>query len=316
MVAIQMIDVSIILLTKNAGKQFYDTLKAIFSQNSRYKFEVIIIDSGSDDQTLKIAKEFNTKIFQINPNDFGHGKTRNYGATLAKGKFLIYLTQDAIPTEDDWLKQLLKPFSVDQVVGVYARQIPKPDASPFEQYFLLERYPDKAHQKQFQKILGPLKLDDIFFSNVCSAVRKKTLRRYPFDEQLIMSEDQQWAKDVLLAGYSIAYQPKATVMHSHNYNLKTVFRRFFDSGVSFEQMKKKGNFHPTFTKNGLKELKTQIQYMKKNGFAVFIPYALLYNSMKFLGLRFGMKNSKLPKWLNKSMSRHQYFWERRVEKLH
>ena len=316
MVAIQMIDVSIILLTKNAGKQFSDTLKAIFSQISKHTFEVIVIDSGSVDETLKIAKEFETKIYKIDPKEFGHGKTRNYAATLAKGKLIVYLTQDAIPLGTDWLEKLLKPFSSDQVVGVYARQIPKSNASPLERFFLLQRYPDEAHQKQFQKILGPIKLDDIFFSNVCSAIRKKTLQQYPFDEKLIMSEDQQWAKDVLLAGYSVAYQPKAIVRHSHNYTLLSVFRRFFDSGVSFEQMKQKGDFQPVFTKNGLKELKSEIHYMKKNGFAVFIPYALLYNSMKYLGVRFGMKSSRMPKWLNKSMSHHQYFWESRTEKLH
>jgi len=315
MVAVQMIDVSIILLTKNAGKQFSDILKAIFCQISKYTFEVIVIDSGSVDETLKIAKEFETKIYTIDPKEFGHGKTRNYGATLAKGKFVVYLTQDAIPTNNKWLEKLLKPFSSDQVVGVYARQVPKPDASPLERYFLLQRYPDQAHQKQFQKILGPIKLEDIFFSNVCSAIRKKTLQEYPFDEKLIMSEDQQWAKDVLLAGYSIAYQPEAMVCHSHDYTLKSVFRRFFDSGVSFEQMNKKGDFHPKITKDVIKDLKYQIHYMKKNGFTFFIPYALLYNSMKYLGVQFGMKSSKMPKWVNKSMSHHQYFWESRTENI-
>ena len=103
-----MVEVSIIILTKNARNQFRDVLKAIFSQNTKYKFEVIVVDSGSTDETLKIAKEFDTKLFQIPPEEFGHGKTRNYGAKLAKGKFLIYLTQDAIPSETNWLDQLLK----------------------------------------------------------------------------------------------------------------------------------------------------------------------------------------------------------------
>lgn len=303
-----MVDVSIVILTKDAGRQFRDVLKVIFSQNTKYKFEIIVVDSGSTDETLKIVKEFDTKLFQIPPEEFGHGKTRNYGAKMAKGKFLVFLTHDALPSGTDWLDQLLAPFSEDRVVGIYARQIPKPDASPLEQFFLLKRYPDFAHRKRFEKILGPVNLDDIFFSNVCSAIRKEILLKYPFDEQLIISEDQQWAKDALLAGYSIAYQPKAMVVHSHNYNLKTVFRRFFDSGVSFEQMKKKGNFHPGFKKNGFSQVKEEMMYMIKNGYGPMLPYSLLYNAMKFLGLEIGMKSSKLPTWLNKSMSQHRYFW--------
>ncbi len=310
-----MVDVSIVILTKDAGSQFRDVLKVIFSQNTKYKFEIIVVDSGSTDETLKIVKEFDTKLFQIPPEEFGHGKTRNYGAKLAKGKFLVFLTHDALPSGNDWLDQLLAPFSEDQVVGIYARQIPKPDASPLEQFFLLKRYPDNAHRKRFEKILGPIKLEDIFFSNVCSAVRRDILLKYPFDEELIISEDQQWAKDVLLAGYSIAYQPKAMVVHSHNYNLKTVFRRFFDSGVSFEQMKKKGDFHPGFKKNGLNQLREEMRYMIKNGHGVMLPYEFLYNAMKYLGLEIGMKSSKLPTWLNKSMSQHRYFWKTRTDNI-
>ena len=147
-----MVDVSIVILTKDAGSQFRDLLKAILSQNTKYKFEVIVVDSGSNDETLKIAKEFKTKLFKIPPEEFGHGKTRNYGAKLAKGNFLVFLTHDALPSGNDWLDQLLAPFSEDQVVGIYARQIPKPDASPLEQFFLLKRYPDFAHRKRFEKI--------------------------------------------------------------------------------------------------------------------------------------------------------------------
>ena len=157
--------------------------------------------------------------------------------------------------------------------------------------------------------MGPLKIEDIFFSNVCSAIRRKILLKNPSDEQLIMSEDQQWAKDMLIAGYSIAYQPKAIVKHSHNYNLLTVFRRFFDSGVSFRQMKEKGDFTPGLTKEGLYHIKLEIKYLIEKGYTLKIPYAFVYNAMKYLGVRIGMENKKLPTWLNKKMSHHKYFWE-------
>ena len=54
----------------------------------------------------------------------------------------------------------------------------------------------------------------------------------PFDEDLIMSEDQQFSRDVIAAGHAVVYQPQSVVVHSHNYSLATCFRRYFDSVYS------------------------------------------------------------------------------------
>ena len=93
-------EASIIILTRNAGYNFKNTLDKIFSQ--KYKnFEVIIIDSASTDNTLDIAKQYSVKIKKIKAEDFGHGKTRNLGAKLATGKYVIYITHDAIPKDNN-----------------------------------------------------------------------------------------------------------------------------------------------------------------------------------------------------------------------
>jgi rhamnosyltransferase len=100
------IDASIILLTLNAGEKFRKVLKAVFNQTYN-NFEVIIIDSSSIDNTLEYAKRYPIEIFKIPRNDFGHGKTRNLGAKLARGRYLVYLTQDGIPANNNWLANLL-----------------------------------------------------------------------------------------------------------------------------------------------------------------------------------------------------------------
>jgi len=68
-------------------------------------------------------------------------------------------------------------------------------------------------------------MNTIFFSSVNSAIKKQIFQQHPFLENLIMSEDQEWAKRVLLDGYEIVYDPEAAVYHSHNYSLKAVFQR-------------------------------------------------------------------------------------------
>ena len=111
-----MIKTSIIILTKNAGNRFDNTLKMIFSQDVE-NYEVIIIDSGSNDNTIEIAKRYPSRIYEISPDEFHHSKTRNLGVELAKGIFIVFLTADAIPLNDNWLSNILDNFN-DKTGGV------------------------------------------------------------------------------------------------------------------------------------------------------------------------------------------------------
>ena len=73
-------DVSIVIPTKNGGHLFEKVLDAVFKQKTEYEYEVICVDSGSKDGTLDVIRKYPCRLFQIEPSEFGHGKTRNYGA--------------------------------------------------------------------------------------------------------------------------------------------------------------------------------------------------------------------------------------------
>ena len=64
---------------------------------------------------------------------------------------------------------------------------------------------------------------------------RSTWEAFPFADDIVMSEDQEWSRRVLLAGHAIGYEPAAAVHHSHTYSVEGAFRRFFDSGVSAER---------------------------------------------------------------------------------
>jgi len=65
--------VSIVIPTLNGGEDFKRCLAAIFSQNVTFPFEVLVIDSGSTDQTVSIAREFPVRLYQIDKKEFNHG---------------------------------------------------------------------------------------------------------------------------------------------------------------------------------------------------------------------------------------------------
>ncbi len=301
-------DLSIIILTKNAGEDFDETLKSIYTQNYVGKFEVIIIDSGSTDRTIEIAKSYSTKIVNIKPEEFRHGQTRNLGASLAGGRYLVFLTQDSIPTTDQWLSNLIRNFADPNVAGVYGRQIPKVNTKPMEYFFLSNKYPPRHMVKHTKE--GKTDMDLIFFSDVNSAIRRKIWEEYPYNNNIIMCEDEEWAKRVLLNNHKIVYEPEAAVYHSHNFNLKTVFQRYFDCGISFRQFAGDEYATQRFSAEGLGYVIKEFKFLISNGYVRWLPYAILYDLAKFVGLSLGRQERRLPFAVKTRFSSNGTYWRK------
>ena len=123
--------VSIVILTKNAGPEFRDTLSGVTQQDWDGDIETLVLDSGSTDETLAITREFpEVTIRTIEPGEFDHGHTRNLGVLHTRGELLVFLTQDAVPADARWLSALAGSVaSDDRVAGAYSRVLPQPDAT-------------------------------------------------------------------------------------------------------------------------------------------------------------------------------------------
>lgn len=236
-------DISIVLLTYNGERYLDEVLAAIFNQRTHLSFEVIAVDSGSTDRTLEILGRYQTRLRQIPNQEFGHGRTRNLGGKLASGRHLVYLTQDATPASDSWLENLVEPLEKDdRLAGVYSRQIPRPDCNPCEwrdleggvrPVSIIKRvdFSDDLQKRSYEKHFREF----MAFSNVSSCVRKDVLERIPFSEKIVMVEDQEWSKRVIEAGWTLRYEARSVVYHSHNHSLRQLYKRQFDYGASYRE---------------------------------------------------------------------------------
>lgn len=294
--------VSIILLTLNAGERFKHLLKSIYDQS--YKdYEVILIDSCSTDNTIEYAKKYPINILIIDKKEFGHGKTRNLGAQIAKGEYVIYLTQDAIPTNNMWLENLIKSFDNPEVAGTYSRQIPNKEASSIDKFNYDEDYP--CTNRVINKMNGTKY--NVIFSDVSSAVRRSVLLNNPYPENIIVSEDLGWAIDVITKGYQIVYSSESKVHHSHAYSLTQIFRVTFDQGVSFNQIfTKKGDKH--LMKNNKKRVLRKYKYLFHSRSIKSIPYALTIDLLKLSAIRLGSMHASIPKSILRKLSNTPNYW--------
>jgi len=275
-------DVSIMILTKNAGGNFEPLLERIFSQQFDGQFEVLTVDSGSTDSTLKIARGFPVRITEIRPEEFHHGKTRNLGADLSQGSILVYITQDALPLKNDWLQKLASAFQDPNVAMVCGRQIPWETTKPPEKFFYVYYFPTT------KIVLAPqtsnVYRDNVFISNVNSAIRKDIWQQFRFSESITMVEDKEFAKRILSAGWNIIYEPDAAVYHGHDFSLRSAFERYIDYGVSYSQgvkgLPKSGG---SGIGKASRYLAEEVKYLASNGYLRWLPYSVLYEASKWLG---------------------------------
>lgn len=297
--------VSVVIPVLNAEAYLERLLTAIFSQKPAAPGEVVLVDSMSKDRTRAIAATFaNVRVVPV--EKFTHGGARNLGAREAKGDIVVLMTQDALPRDETWLARLLEPFADPKVAATYSRQVPYPDANPMERYFLFTHFPPGDAVRRERRD-GEHGLGDVFFSNVAAALRRDLLLRFPFDETIIMSEDQQVSRDLLKAGYAVVYQPESIVTHSHNYSLSVCFRRYFDSVYSLTQIFPKHDMGESASM-GFSYLFREMGHMVRHHPA-WLPYYLCYTAAKAAGTLMGHFAGKMPRAWARRMSLHRYYWD-------
>ena len=249
---------SIVIPTYNAGPLLERVLQAIEAQQTPWEFQCLIIDSGSQDETLQICSKFIDRLpalelYKIPKYEFQHGFTRNVGIDLSNAEFVALITQDAIPANDKWLYNLVNALeSSPNAAGAFGRHVAHDDADLFTHQEL------KNHFKGFDQLPVVMSLttdrqavinDDEgwrkilhFYSDNNSCLRKSVWRTLPLP-CVPYGEDQLWADMLIRNGYEKLYVRDAVVKHSHDYTPFETFERsateaeFFSScfGYSFHQ---------------------------------------------------------------------------------
>ena len=231
----QSVKVSIVIPVFNGGDLLLDVVNACLNQHLDSCFELIIIDSESTDGAIeRLPDDPRLTVQAIHQRDFGHGKTRNLGASLAKGEYVAYITQDALPANPFWLANLIAPLESDPAVaGVFGCHIAHHGHSALTTHDLdnhFNRWIYRSHRQPLaldesrQRPDAPLAGHERFYSDNNSCLRRSVWEQYPLPD-VVYGEDQLWASTILQLGYKKAYAANAVVHHSHEYNFRDTLIR-------------------------------------------------------------------------------------------
>ncbi len=216
---------SVIIPTLNAGAQL-EVLLCRLEDQTVQPDEIIVVDSASEDDTLSIASAHPlVQVLSIQRSDFDHGGTRDMALRRCRGEAVLFLTQDALPTDERYIERLTAPFADERVAAVGGRQIAYPDARPFERAVRAFNYP-AADRVWDSGDIARLGVRAYLISDVCSAYRRSAyLAAGGFDHPIKTNEDMLMAQKLLRAGHRLAYSGSASVFHSHHFTLKQEYRR-------------------------------------------------------------------------------------------
>jgi rhamnosyltransferase len=194
--------VSIIIRTKNEERWISQCLEEVFSQTYS-NFEVIVVDNNSEDRTVRLAQKFPIRLVTL--DKYTPGLSINHGIRNSTGVYLVLLSGHCIPTDKDWLSNLVGKLKLKNIAGVYGRQLPMSFSSAKDKRDLFITFGlDPKIQKK-----------DSFFHNANSAIKRSVWEQIPFDENVTNIEDRIWASHVLEKGYQLYYEPSAKVYHHH-----------------------------------------------------------------------------------------------------
>ena len=303
---------SIIIPTRNGGTLFIKVLKQL-RQQTRQADEILVIDSSSEDNTVKEARRYNARVEIIPAAEFDHGGTRSMAARLACGDLLLYMTQDALPANSRTVENLLAPFAANPSVRVsYGRQLPHEDANPFARYLRGFNYPPISETRSFED-RAELGFRTAFASNSLAAYEKNTLAAVGwFPENQLFGEDTCTVAAILKQGFRIAYAADAEVIHSHNHSLVQDFCRYFDVGAFHDRQRILINNFGSPRGEGMRYVRGEAAYLLKNHSPILLPAALLRNAAKFIAYRLGRQASRLPLSLVTRLSMHSNWWRRQA----
>ncbi|MFC5469662.1 glycosyltransferase family 2 protein [Cohnella suwonensis] len=301
------IRISVIIPTLNAAPYLSKLLISLQNQSIK-PYEIIVVDSTSEDDSAEIARRMGTQVLTVTRGSFDHGRTRNYAASHAIGEVLVFITQDALPSDNRFLENLVQPFDDIDVAAVCGRQVALPDARILERMNIEFNYPLEPMRRSLAdvKIYG---IKTFFFTNVCSAVRKEVFDKVGgFPAPIVSNEDMILAARCVLSGHSIAYAPEARVDHSHQYTLKQLFNRYFDIGGSLRM----NNWLLSYAKaegEGMRLIKAQFRQLRKPKMWRWIPRWFAESTVKFTGYRMGLVYHAIPQKIRRKCSMHPLFWD-------
>src|SRR4051812_44435730 len=217
--------VSAVIRAHNEAKHIGRLLEGLEQQTVKPD-EIILVDSGSTDDTVAIAESAGCRIVHIAKEEFSFGRALNRGCAAASGDTLLFASAHVYPVYNTFVEHIVSAFDRDGVAIAYGRQVGDEKTKFSESRVMLKWFPNQNIWDQGHP----------FSNNANAAVMKSVWDHTPYDESLTGLEDLDFAKKALSRGHKIAYVADAPVVHVHEETWSTIRNRYRREAMAYARI--------------------------------------------------------------------------------
>jgi rhamnosyltransferase len=295
-------EVGVVVVTHRARHHLVHCLPPLL--RSALRPRVLVVNSSSNDGTVKMARDLGAEILVVPRDEFNHGLTRERARRHLGTAVVVMLTPDAYPACDDLVLELTAPVRSGRAAAAFGRQLPREGADIIERFGRAFNYPAAL-------AANGCATPQHVFSNACAAWSSEVLDEIGGFPATLVSEETIAATRLLALGHRIAYVADAQVRHSHDYGLAAEFRRYFDIGWT------RGRFAQLLLADRAEARRWRqfaarlVAHVARHDPAR-LPRAIASLAARLLGYRTGVMGRRLPPAVAALLSGQDYFWSSRA----
>ena len=194
--------ISALIRCRNEEQGIGRLIDALRTQTIADSIEIVVIDSGSTDRTLDELGSRGIRPLEIKPHEFSYGRALNIAANAATAKLCVSISAHARPKDDGWTERMVASFEDERVACAFGQRRDPDRGRPLQAPFLQDLTHAISHP-----FWG--------YANSSGGFRRELWSQRPFDEELIASEDLEWALYWQRQGWLVLLDPALDIEHSH-----------------------------------------------------------------------------------------------------
>lgn len=211
---------SVVIRVRNEAKSLRQVLEALKAQRCSFRWEIIVVDNESEDETLELCKQYKAHVVSIRRNEWTPGSALNLGIRLARGELIFLCSAHCVPVGSYFFENVVRPFSDPEMAAV--RCLSGSNKGEMSEWYAARDIQYRSIEEQAAAESGTEWISR-YPSAACCVIRRSVWERIRYNESFEGMEDKLWVSQVLREGFKIRCCAEAVFIYTRQRGMKAVW---------------------------------------------------------------------------------------------